>query len=140
MLHGMTIGALAKAAGVSVETIRYYQRLGLIGEPRRPPGGQRQYSEQAVGELRFVQHGQQLGFTLAEIKDLLRLAGTKSWAEVRKVAERRYARLVLHAGQLTVMSVRLNALLRQSRRHKGRGLDPIIAALQGAALRTRNAP
>ena len=60
----MTIGGLAKAAGVNVETIRYYQRRGLLSEPERPPGGIRRYSAADIDRLTFVKPAQQLGFSL----------------------------------------------------------------------------
>ena len=131
MPRWMTIGTLAKEAGVNVETIRYYQRIGLIGEPRRPPGGQRRYSESIVAEVAFVRRSQQVGFTLADIKQLLRLARSGKRGGVRRIAEFRYSRLALHAKQLATMIGNLKALLEASRRHKGRGADPIIAALRG---------
>lgn len=131
MSQGMTIGGLAKAAGVNVETIRYYQRRGLIHEPRRPSGSHRRYPDSTVGELVFVRRAQQLGFTLAEIKDLLRAADAAGGEDVRRIAEMRHSRLALQAKQLTTMSAKLKALLERSRRHKGSGPDPIIAALRG---------
>ena len=70
----LTIGELAKAAGVNVETVRYYQRRGLLKEPPRPVAGFRRYAASEVGRLRFVKRAQMLGFTLGEIADLMRLA------------------------------------------------------------------
>src|SRR5438128_9556589 len=106
---GMTIGGLAKAAGVNVETIRYYQRLGLIHEPRKPFGSHRRYPGSTVGELVFVRRAQLLGFTLAEIKDLLRHADAGDHQDVRRIAETRHSRLALQARQLATMSARLEA-------------------------------
>jgi MerR family mercuric resistance operon transcriptional regulator len=128
--QAMTIGGLAKAAGVNVETIRYYQRRGLIHEPRKPAGGQRRYPESVVGDLVFVRRAQQLGFTLAEIRDLLRLSDSADSGEVRRIAEVRQSRLALQARQLGKMSAELKALVERSRRHRGEGPDPIIAALR----------
>jgi DNA-binding transcriptional MerR regulator len=67
----MTIGELADAAGVHVETVRYYERRGLLPEPPRTASGYRQYSDDDVWRLRFVARGKTLGFTLAEIHDLI---------------------------------------------------------------------
>lgn len=131
MARAMTIGGLAKAAAVNVETIRYYQRLGLIDEPRRPLGGQRSYPLTTVGKLAFIRRAQQLGFTLAEIRELLRLAGSNSRAAVRRIAQSRYSKLALQADQLIAMSKRLKSLLDKSQRRHGRGADPIVAALRG---------
>jgi len=133
MTPGMTIGGLAKAAGVNVETIRYYHRRGLILEPRKPPGGQRRYPESAVRDLEFIRRAQKVGFTLEEIKELLRLADETDRGRVRTIAEQRHSRLVLHATQLATMISELKILLERSRRHRGKGPDPIILALQGKA-------
>jgi MerR family transcriptional regulator, copper efflux regulator len=69
----LTIGQVAKRAGVGVETIRYYEREGLLEEPARRDSGYRQYGHGVIGRLRFIKSAQGLGFTLKEIKDLLRL-------------------------------------------------------------------
>ncbi|MCW3717648.1 MerR family transcriptional regulator, partial [Burkholderia cenocepacia] len=68
-----TIGALATAADVGVETIRFYQRKGLLSEPHKPYGGIRRYGAADVARLRFVKSAQRLGFTLEEVGELLRL-------------------------------------------------------------------
>src|SRR6185312_16394966 len=83
----MTIGALAKAAGVGVETVRYYQRRGLLPEPERPLGGFRYYGSDALERLRSVKRAQQAGFTLADIAMLLRLDPVKDRRAARKMAE-----------------------------------------------------
>ena len=75
-MHDMTIGRLAKAAGVHVETIRYYQRRGLLAEPRRAPGSVRRYGAEAAARVEFVKRAQELGFTLEEVKALLKLNST----------------------------------------------------------------
>ena len=68
-----TIGGLAKAAGVGVETVRYYQRRGLLPEPPRPHGEVRRYGDDDVRRLRFIRSAQAAGFTLAEIGELIAL-------------------------------------------------------------------
>ena len=68
----MRAGEAAQRAGVNVETLRYYERRGLLPEPARAPGGHRRYDEDAVRFLRAIKDTQALGFTLAEIKDYLR--------------------------------------------------------------------
>lgn len=70
---GMTIGQLAKRAHVHVETVRYYERRGLVAEPRRTASGYRQYGEAAVARIRFIKRAQDLGFSLKEISELLGL-------------------------------------------------------------------
>ncbi len=69
----MQIGAVADAAGVSVQTIRYYERIGLLAEPKRSHSGYRQYTSDVIHRLQFIHRAQDLGFTLEEIKELLQL-------------------------------------------------------------------
>jgi MerR family mercuric resistance operon transcriptional regulator len=69
----MRIGELARHAGVGVETVRFYQRRGLLAEPPRRPGGRRQYTESHLTDLRFIRRCRGLGFAVGEIVDLLRL-------------------------------------------------------------------
>lgn len=85
----LTIGKLARAAEVGVETIRFYERKGLIEQPPRPKEGARRYTPQSVDRVAFIQQAQELGFTLAEIKELLalRLDPRTSCAEVKAKAE-----------------------------------------------------
>lgn len=70
-VESFTIGRLAAAAGVNVETVRYYERRGLIDQPPLPPSGYRQYSGDHLWRLRFVARGKELGFTLAEIAEVM---------------------------------------------------------------------
>lgn len=81
-----TIGQLAKAAGVNVETIRYYQRIGLVTEPDKPAQGYRRYPVSTIGRIRFIKRAQELGFTLSEIEELLSL-GDAGCQEARRIAE-----------------------------------------------------
>src|SRR6266536_169763 len=69
----LTIGQIASAAHVNIQTIRYYERRGLFPTPRRTPAGYRQYAEDAVARLRFIKHAQELGFSLQEVQELLAL-------------------------------------------------------------------
>ena len=69
----LTIGEFAASAGVNVETIRFYQRKGLLTEPERPYGGIRRYGDAEVSRVRFVKSAQRLGFSLDEIAELLRM-------------------------------------------------------------------
>jgi MerR family transcriptional regulator, mercuric resistance operon regulatory protein len=85
-MAGMTIGRLARAAGVHVETVRYYQRRGLLALPPRPAGGVRRYSQAGVAQLRFIKRAQDIGFSLAEIKQLLRLQRVPGCRDARALA------------------------------------------------------
>lgn len=71
--HGLRAGRLAEAAGVNRETLRYYERRGLLAEPGRSPGGHRLYPAEAVTVLRVIKAAQRLGFTLDEVADLMEL-------------------------------------------------------------------
>ena len=129
MQEGMTIGRLAKAAGVNVETVRYYQRRGLIGEPGKPPGGQRRYSVGVLHQIAFIRRAQQLGFSLEEVRSLLRLAAGRKPRQTRELAERKYEELSGRVAQLNAMIQQLGELIEASRELRGRGADPIIAKL-----------
>jgi MerR family mercuric resistance operon transcriptional regulator len=129
MPEGMTIGRVAKAAGVNVETVRYYQRRGLIGEPAKPLGGQRRYAASVVRELAFIRHAQQLGFSLEEVKSLLALAEGNKCREARLMAERKYAVLESRLAQLDAMMGELKGLIEACRTVKGKGPCPLFEAL-----------
>lgn len=82
----LTIGGLAKAADVNVETIRYYQRRGLLPEPQRPPGGIRRYDSLDINRLMFVRTAQRLGFSLEEVGQLLKLEDGTHCLEASTIA------------------------------------------------------
>lgn len=86
MREPLTIGTLAKAANVNVETVRYYQRRGLLREPARHLNGIRRYGVADVSRLRFIKHAQQSGFTLDEVQALLRLSGRPACGASRTLA------------------------------------------------------
>lgn len=85
---GLTIGRLSRLTGVNIETIRYYERIGIMPVPPRTIGGQRIYSQDHVGRLRFIRRSRELGFSLDEIRALLGLADRHALtcAEVRNIA------------------------------------------------------
>ena len=89
MSASYTIGRLATAAGVHVETIRYYQRRGFVPQPTRPAGSVRRYTELDAERLRFIKRAQLMGFTLAEIENLLRLRTRRSCSATRELAARK---------------------------------------------------
>jgi MerR family mercuric resistance operon transcriptional regulator len=128
MQEGMTIGRLAKAAGVHVETIRYYQRIGLIPEPHKPHEGHRRYPPAVMERINFIRKAQQLGFSLDEVKKLLHFSDGRSRRETRVIAERKYELLAARVDQLNEMRDALKRLIDASK--ASRGDDPIIAALR----------
>ena len=88
----LTIGAVAKRAGVPIDTIRYYEREGLLPEAPRRASGYRSYGEDAVAQLRFIRRAKDLGFTLEEVRELLALSADRHGG-VEGVRERAAARL-----------------------------------------------
>lgn len=81
--RSLRIGEVARAAGVNVQTVRYYERRGLLPVPRRAPSGYRLYEEETVRRLRAIKRAQALGFTLRDIKELMSIHSRRSAGEVR---------------------------------------------------------
>jgi MerR family transcriptional regulator, mercuric resistance operon regulatory protein len=125
----LTIGGLARAASVNVETIRYYQRRGLVAEPHKPLGGHRRYTPEAVQRLRFIKRAQQLGFTLDEIRSLLLLDDGQSCRETRMLAERKLALIESRIDDLGRMRRLLKGLISECMSGKRPRSCPIIATL-----------
>ena len=125
----MTIGRLATAAGVNVETIRYYQRIGLINEPQKPQQGFRQYSDESLGQIKFIKRAKQLGFSLNEIADLLELDGGHC-RDVRIRAEKKRDKIEKQIKDLQAMLGTLNQLIHACR-HTGKSKQrcPIVETL-----------
>ena len=129
MSEQLTIGRLAKAAGVNVETIRYYQRRGLVDEPDKPLGGHRRYARSAVSRVRFIKRAQQLGFTLDEVIGLLRLEDGQSCRETRLLAEHKLAVIEERIADLTRMRRMLKGLIAECAVGQRPRSCPIIATL-----------
>jgi MerR family mercuric resistance operon transcriptional regulator len=125
----MTIGRLARRAGVNVETIRYYQRLQLVQEPARPPGGVRRYGEAAVSRVRFIRRAQELGFSLAEIRRLMRLGDPQSCGEARSLAAEKLALVESRVAALERLRRVLRDLIGRCDRRRGKVACPIIESL-----------
>ncbi|HOZ25755.1 MAG TPA: MerR family DNA-binding protein [Hyphomonadaceae bacterium] len=87
MTSDLTIGRLALAADVHIETVRYYQRIGLLREPERPLGGVRRYEHQDLARLQFIRRAKTMGFTLDEIAGLLQLKGKRACEQTRRLTE-----------------------------------------------------
>ena len=111
MQRAMTIGQVAKAAGVNVETVRYYQRRGLIGEPAKPPGGHRRYTDTVVRQIGFIRGAQQLGFSLEEVKGLLKASDGGDARKVGALAEAKFTLLGTRLAQLNTMRRKLKRLV-----------------------------
>jgi MerR family mercuric resistance operon transcriptional regulator len=108
MRGDLTIGKLAERAGVNVETIRYYQRRGLLDEPKKPLGGYRRYPSDMAKRVRFIKRAQSLGFTLEEVAGLLRLDAASACSETRELAA---LKLTLIQGKLTELGVMREGLV-----------------------------
>lgn len=117
-MEPLTIGQVAKRAGVGVETIRFYEREGLIAEPeRRPSSRYRQYPPQAVRRVRFIRHAKDLGFTLKEIHELLelRVDPESTCADVRQRARDKVADIEERVESLQRMKAALERLAKKCR-------------------------
>jgi len=127
----LSIGTLAREAGVGIEAIRFYEREGLLPEPPRKPSGYRQYSGDAVERLRFIRRAKELGFSLQEIKELfsLRVAPGTTCQEVKQRAEAKVSDIEERIRSLQKMK---RALARLAAACRGRGPVsecPILDAL-----------
>ena len=109
-VSGLTISKLAKAADVNVETIRYYQRVGLIEQPQKPSQGYRQYPEATLTRIRFIKRAQRLGFTLKEIEELLKL-DDEQCTEAKKLAEQKLVIIEENIADLSAMRLTLGNLI-----------------------------
>lgn len=125
----LRVGALARTADVNVETIRYYQRLGLIDTPERPMGSQRGYPPATVDRLKFIRRAQQLGFKLDEIADLLKLESGADRASIRRIAGTRLVEIRARIADLNRMEGMLAHLLDACAQAPGRHHCPIIEAI-----------
>jgi MerR family mercuric resistance operon transcriptional regulator len=125
-MAGLTIGKLAAAAGVGVETVRFYQRRGLLAQPERRGGGYREYSEADRARLMFIRRARRLGFTLGEIGDLLGPAEANSAAEIARAAQAKLADINARVRELELQRCRLRRLLHVCEHGDGRD----CAALQ----------
>jgi MerR family mercuric resistance operon transcriptional regulator len=105
-----TIGRLADEVGVSIDTVRFYERRGLLPEPARTAGGYRAYTAEDTWRLRFILRAKDLGFTLREIADLL--AGDGDPETVRTAAAAKRAALAVQQAELAVLDERLRRLVR----------------------------
>jgi MerR family mercuric resistance operon transcriptional regulator len=130
----MRTGELAEQAKVNVQTLRYYERRGLLPEPARTSSGYRQYSDDAVRVVRFVKRAQQLGFTLTDVEDLLQLAGggPESCDSVRAMSTEKIADLDRRIAELRAMRNALADLARTCERPRAERECPILQEIDHA--------
>jgi MerR family transcriptional regulator, mercuric resistance operon regulatory protein len=125
-----TIGSLAQSAGVGVETVRYYQRRGLLAVPATAAGSVRRYGAEDVRRLRFIKSAQAAGFTLAEIGDLLAVEGDRDRGAVRALALKRIGDLDRKISELSAARTALSRLASDcaAREDAGQAGCPILTA------------
>ncbi len=130
----LTIAVAAQQAGVGVETIRYYQRQGLIDEPAKPLQGYRIYPEQTIARIRFIKRAQQLGFTLKEIASLLQLDATQC-DETRAFSEEKLRLIEDKIAGLQSIQQTLNDLIRHCETNPQGASCPIIYSISQPVLK-----
>jgi len=126
----LSIGAFAEAAGVNVETIRFYQRKGLLPQPDKPYGSIRRYGEADVARVRFVKSAQRLGFSLDDVAGLLTLDDGTHCDEARQLAEQKLDNVRRKLADLQRIESVLATLVHDCCTSRGNVSCPLIAALQ----------
>ena len=133
----LTIGQLANRTGVNIQTVRYYERRGLLASPARTGSGYRQFAPEAVARLRFIRRAQDLGFSLEEIRGLLALrierASSSSCERVRVATEKKVRLVDQKIEELRQIKRNLERLLVACRARKPTGECPILDAIESAA-------
>lgn len=128
-----TIGALAKNAGVNIETIRFYQRRGLLMEPVKPFKGVRHYTERDVQRVQSIKQGQKLGFSLDEVSELLSLEDGQHCREAKNIALRKLAVIRERIEGLRTMETALSNLVESCASNTDSVSCPIIVTLLGTS-------
>lgn len=128
----MTIGEIAAESRVNIQTVRYYERRGLLATPERTPAGYRKYSRDVVLRIRFIKRAQELGFTLEEIAELLalRVRHGEACGEVRRRAKVKIAVVQQKLRELERLKGALERLVEACRRRAPTAECPILEALE----------
>ena len=133
--HPMRIGELARSLSVNVETVRYYQRIGLMQLPKKPYGGMRSYSDEDLRRLRFIRRAQQLGFSLGDIRELLLLAAPDC-DRVEALAAKKLSQIKEQVRQLRRIESILTETVGKCASRKANRPCPIIEALTETSKRS----
>lgn len=128
----LTIGQLAKAAGVNIETVRYYQRRGLLSEPERPTGSIRRYAGADTERICFIKAAQGLGFSLEDVEQLLRLEDGTHCGQARQLAERKLGEIRSKINDLRRIESTLDEMVSRCRAVRGKVRCPLIASVHRA--------
>ena len=129
----MTIGQLAKKTGLNVQTIRYYERIGLIEKPDTNEAGYRIYPEKSVEVLRFIKHAKEIGFSLKQISEIFSIDNNKNntCARVKKLAQEKVAEIDKRIYSLNLIRKELQNLISQCEAKKtGKGDCPMLNVLK----------
>lgn len=126
----MTIGVLAQTAGVNLETIRFYQRKGLVPKPTRVEGGIRRYGANELARVRFIKSAQRLGFSLDEVAELLRLDDGAHCQDARELARKKLGDVRERLADLVRIESVLDQLVKRCGSARGKVDCPLIASLQ----------
>jgi MerR family mercuric resistance operon transcriptional regulator/MerR family gold-responsive transcriptional activator of gol and ges genes len=140
MTTELKIGQLAKQVGVNVETIRYYERLNLLGPTSRLPSGYRLYNNDSQRRLRFIKNAQALGFTLHEIEELLdlRVSSNARCGDVQRKAEAKLKHVEAKVRDLQALATALRRLIRTCRAGQPTDRCPILQSLEERKRRGDN--
>ena len=126
----LTIAGVARDASVNVETIRFYQRKGLLPQPQKPLGGIRRYGDEDVTRVRFIKSAQRIGFTLEEVAQLLKLDDGMHCNEAQKIAQHKLGEIERRLVDLKRMQAALTELVKRCSASSGKVTCPLIDSLQ----------
>jgi len=134
----LTIGRFAKAVGVNIQTVRYYERLKLVEPTVRKPSGYRLYDGASLKRLRFIKNAQALGFTLHEIAELLnlRVSSKARCGDVQRKAEAKLAHVEAKVRELQALARALRGLIRSCHAGQPTGQCPILTSLENEDKRS----
>jgi Hg(II)-responsive transcriptional regulator len=132
MASAVTIGRLARAVGVNIQTLRYYERRNLLAPTARKPSGYRVYGDEAISRLRFIKNAQGLGFTLREIAELLnlRVSSKSQCGSVLRKAQAKLAQVEAKVQDLQALARTLRSLMRSCRVGQPTDRCPILKSLE----------
>ena len=130
MNDGLQIGEVAKRAGVSIDTLRYYEKVKLLPRAGRSTGGFRLFSAEHVERVQFIKQAQELGFSLDEIRDLLATGGTEECRKVRDLLKRKLAEMDERLKSMkefrTVLARHLSACETELKKHRDSACCPVL--------------
>lgn len=129
-MSDITIGKLAERAGVSVETVRYYQRSGLLAEPARQ-GAYRRYGEDHLQQMKFIRRAKDAGFSLEEIRQLLGMDAIRDRKKIHAMATHRLTDIEVRIKDMQALAKRLKKLVTQCEGENGNVCCPIVETFRG---------